>query len=128
MEKTAIEQVIGIGIESSLEKEESRVQAFKAMLEEISTLEDKKKVLWLHIYENSLQDRRNAYSLLLELVSGIKGNVSDHHIFGPVAAKYIERMSRANDQLLKLAELIQKAQDEDNLVDPDKIFAEIKEG
>ena len=130
MDQTAVEQVIGVGIDSSLEKEDSRLQEFKSMLAEISSLDDKKKILWLHIYENAIQDRRNAYALLFELVAGVKGKPGDHHLTGPILSKYIERMSRANEQLLKLAELIQKAQDEEEKFDPEDIWAEIekKEG
>jgi len=125
MDQTEIEQVIGIGIDSSLNKEEERLQQFERMLSEISSLDDKKKVLWMHIYENALQDRRNSYALLFEVVGGIKGTSSNHHLVGPIAAKYIERMSKSNDQLLKLAELLQKAQDEAETIDAEKLWEEI---
>lgn len=128
MEPTEIEQVIGIGIDSSLNKEEERLQQFERMLSEISSLDDKKKVLWMHIYENALQDRRNSYALLFEVVGGIKGTSSNHHLVGPIAAKYIERMSKSNDQLLKLAELLQKAQDEAETIDAEQLWEEIGKG
>ena len=126
MEKTEVEHVVGIGVDADLEKEELRLQEFKGMLDSMSTLEDKKKILWFHIYENALQDRRNAYALLFELIGGIKGNTAEHHLNGPVMAKYIERMSKANDQILKLAELIQKAQEESTAVSEDEIWAQLE--
>ncbi len=126
MEQTEVEHVMGVGVDAGLEREEQRLQEFKGMLDSMSTLEDKKKILWLHIYENALQDRRNSYALLFELIGGIKGNTAEHHLNGPVMAKYIERMSKANDQILKLAELIQKAQEESESVSEDEIWAQLE--
>jgi len=126
MEQTEVEHVMGVGVDAGLEREESRLQEFKGMLDSMSSLEDKKKILWLHIYENALQDRRNSYALLFELIGGIKGNTAEHHLNGPVMAKYIERMSKANDQILKLAELIQKAQEESESVSEDEIWAQLE--
>jgi len=125
LDQSEIEQVIGIGIDSSLNMEEERLQKFQKMLNEITSLDDKKKVLWIHIYENALQDRRNSYALLFEIIGGIKSSASNHHMIGPTAAKYIERMSRANDQLLKLAELLQKAQDVAETVDAEALYKSI---
>jgi hypothetical protein len=126
MEQAEVEHVMGVGVDAGLEREESRLQEFKGMLDSMSSLEDKKKILWLHIYENALQDRRNSYALLFELIGGIKGNTAEHHLNGPVMAKYIERMSKANDQILKLAELIQKAQEESESVSEDEIWAQLE--
>jgi hypothetical protein len=36
----------------------------------------------------------------------VSADAQQHALHGPNIAKYIERMSRANDQLLKLAELV----------------------
>jgi hypothetical protein len=44
-------------------------------------------------------------------------------MFGPIMSKYLERMSKSNDQILRLAELISK--EEKVTIDPDAIFAEI---
>jgi len=40
--------------------------------------------------------------------------------------KYLERMSKSNDQILKLAELIAKEQEKENNVSPDDIFNTIE--
>jgi hypothetical protein len=40
-------------------------------------------------------------------------------------AKYIERMNKANDQLIKLAELISKEEEKASQIDPDNLFAQI---
>jgi hypothetical protein len=103
-----------------------QVEEFSDLLESITSLENKKKVLWKHIYENALEDRKNAYILFTELYVTSKGKPNDHHLNGPIMAKYIERMSRANDQVLKLAELVQKAQDEEESVNEDDVYDQIK--
>ena len=40
--------------------------------------------------------------------------------------KYLERMSKSNDQILKLAELVAKEESDDR-ISPDDIFEEIKQ-
>ena len=66
---------------------------------------------------------KNANVLLTDLMIQIKGNVSNHTMFGPIMSKYLERMSKSNDQILRLAELI--SNEEKVTIDPDAIFAEI---
>lgn len=118
--------IIGTSSNANIVKEDQRLSQFKDLLDSLSSLEDKKKVLWLHIYENAILDRANAYSLMLELTATIKGNPAEHTLNGPILSKYIERMSRANDQILKLAELVQKAQEEEDTVNPDEIWAQLE--
>lgn len=121
-----IPSIIGTSSNENIVKEDKRLGQFKDLLDSLSSLEDKKKVLWLHIYENAILDRTNAYSLMLELTATIKGNPAEHTLNGPILSKYIERMSRANDQILKLAELVQKAQEEEDSVNPDEIWAQLE--
>ena len=121
-----IPSIIGTSSNENIVKEDKRLGQFKDLLDSLSSLEDKKKVLWLHIYENAILDRTNAYSLMLELTATIKGNPAEHRLNGPILSKYIERMSRANDQILKLAELVQKAQEEEDSVNPDEIWAQLE--
>jgi hypothetical protein len=40
-------------------------------------------------------------------------------------AKYLERMSKSNDQILRLAEIIDKAESKESEINPDDIFNEI---
>ena len=44
--------------------------------------------------------------------------------FGQLMSKYLERMSKCNDQILRLAELISKEEDKSAITDDD-IFDEI---
>lgn len=108
------------------DKQEKKIEEFKGLLDSLSNLEDKKKLLWMHIYENAVTDRTHAYMLFTELYVTCKGKPSEHQLNGPVLTKYIERMSRANDQLLKLAELVQKAQEEEETINEDDIYSQIQ--
>lgn len=102
---------------------EKKIKQFSDILNELSTTEDKKKLLWKEIYENAINDRENAGILFTDALMQVKGNSANHNILGPVVAKYIERMSRANDQILKLAELI--ANEESKDLDMDSIYDKI---
>ena len=46
-------------------------------------------------------------------------------MFGSIMSKYLERMSKCNDQILRLAELIAKEEDK-NQMSPDDIFNQIE--
>ena len=49
-----------------------------------------------------------ASALLIELVKILKQDETKHQYSGPVAAKYLETLQRSNEQLVKLASLINK--------------------
>ena len=103
-----------------------KTEQFGALLESIENLEDKKKHLWREIYENAVVDRMNAYMLFTDVYSCMTGDKADHVTLGPMMAKYIERMNKANDQLLKLADLIAKEEERASQIVPDDIFSQIQ--
>lgn len=86
-----------------------KITDFKQLLESISSLEDKRKILWLDIYTNALEDRSNAFNMYISLSEHVIADLDKHAIHAPNIAKYIERMSKANEQLLKLASLVEEA-------------------
>lgn len=87
---------------------------FSSLLDSISSTEDKQKSLWKQIYENAVTDRLNSYLIWSELYQAVRGKPSEHAINGQNLSRYIERMSKANDQLLKLAELVGAAKKKDS--------------
>lgn len=109
----------------TFDKVEEKVESFGQMLESIETTEDKKKLLWKEIYENAIVDRMNAYMLFTDVYGSMSGDKSDHITLGPMMAKYIERMNKSNDQLLKLADLIAKEEEKAAEIDPEGLFAKI---
>lgn len=104
---------------------EEKIRDFGGLLDQIESLTDKKKQLWKEIYENAISDRQNAYVMFAKLVKIAQDKSTEHAVHGKTIATYIERMSRANDQLIKLAELIAKADRSGDAIDPEEMFERI---
>lgn len=109
----------------ALNEKDKKIKQFSDILNTLTSTEEKKKLLWKEIYENAVNDRENAGILFTDTLMQVKGNAANHNILGPVIVKYIERMSRANDQILKLAELI--ANEETKEMSMDAIYDKIGE-
>ncbi len=105
---------------------EERVRDFSELLKGIKSLDEKKQQLWKEIYENAIIDRQNSYAMFTKLVRISKDQSTEHAIHGKSIATYISGMSKANDQLIKLAELIAKAQENDDNINPDEMFDKIQ--
>ena len=114
-------------INKDLENIKTKVDGFGDLLESIENIKDKKKHLWKEIYENAIVDRMNAYMLFTDVYTTMNGSTTDHVQLGAILSKYIERMNKANDQLLKLAELISKEEEQSSKIIPDDIFKQIAE-
>ena len=107
------------------EKSKLRASNFIKSLESLHSIDDDKKVLWLQIYENAVVDRELARELYDDVREKIIEDQIHHATYGVQATKYIERMSRANDQLIKLAEIVAEAQKDDQKIDPNSLFDKI---
>jgi hypothetical protein len=112
-------------LQKKIDKKNKKIEGFGDLLDAIESVEDKRKHLWKEIYENALNDRENAAILFMDLMTQSQGNSTNHTTFGPIMAKYLERMSKSNDQILRLAEIIDKAETKNNIINPDDIFNEI---
>lgn len=106
---------------------EERLRDFSDLLKNIDNLSDKKRQLWREIYENAISDRQNSYTMFAKLVKITQDKSTEHAVHGKTIATYIERMSKANDQLIKLAELIAKADSSNDDIDPEEMFERINE-
>ena len=107
---------------------DTKVKEFSDLLDSIESLADKKKLLWREIYNNSIIDRMNAYMLFTDVYTTMQGGTADHIQLGSIMAKYIERMNKSNDQLLKLAELIAKEEEKSARINSDDLFDQINKG
>mgnify|MGYP001245246990 FL=1 len=107
------------------EKKENSIKNFADILDNIDSLEDKKKLLWKEIYENALEDREKSKMLFNDAYISMQGGVNEHMNIGAIMSKYIERMSKSNDQILKLAELIAKEEEKAETISEDEIFGKI---
>ncbi len=104
---------------------EDKIKEFSDLLMSLENTEDKKKLLWKESYQNAIEDRESAAILLNDLLVTIPGNTTNHSTYGSLATKYLERMSKCNDQIIKLAEVIAKEQERQDAVSPEDIFKSI---
>ena len=114
-------------VEKSIDKigvTDKKIEKFSDLLEDLKTTEDKKKLLWKEAYQNALDDRENANILFTDLLFQIKGNTANHLQFGVIMSKYLERMAKSNDQILRLAELIAKEEEKQGFT-ADDIYDQI---
>lgn len=88
---------------------------FNELLGTLASTEDKQKALWRQIYENATTDRLNAYLVWSDLYGSVQNQPAEHAIHGQNLSRYMERMSKANDQLIKLAELVGNAKKKDSV-------------
>ena len=107
-------------------KTQKKVKEFSELLNTLEASSDKKKILWCQIYENAVVDRENAGMLFTDVYKQMVNAPAEHVTVGPILTKYIERMSKANDQLIRLAELIAKAEANAAALDTDDIFSQIQ--
>tara|TARA_R110002020_G_scaffold240411_9_gene453389 strand:+ start:2321 stop:2617 length:297 start_codon:yes stop_codon:yes gene_type:complete len=60
--------------------------------------------------ENIREDREITRELLDDVVNFLSKNEENHKVVGLTAAKYVETLQRSNEQLVKVAAIIQKNQ------------------
>lgn len=103
----------------------TRVNSFKLLLKELTSLDEKKTALWLEIYRNAIVDRQNAFRCYDQLIKISEDKSSEYAVHARSIAAFIERMNKANDQLIKLAALIaaeQQKSDDNKDKSPEDIF------
>ena len=114
-------------IKDTDDKKEEKIKKFSDLLDSLENTEDKKKLLWKESYQNAVDDRETAGLLLTDLVLQTHNNTTNHLQFGTLMSKYLERMSKSNDQILRLAELIAKEQENVSVISDDDIFNKISD-
>jgi hypothetical protein len=102
---------------------DSKMKNFAEILTSLDSLDTKKKILWREIYENACTDRLNAYIMFTDVYMKLGEDSKEHITLGPMIAKYIERMNKANDQLIKLADLIAKEEAAASSFDPNDLYS-----
>ena len=111
-------------------KLEAELPDFKTFLDEIAGLSEGDRVLLREIYNNAVADRDSARQLFSDLQEHIEKSVSgkdaNHAMHGVTLAKYLERAHRSNEQLIKLAELINDARKRSEVIDAESVFDEIQ--
>ena len=112
---------------NKLSETEQKIEDFSDLLDSIESSANKKKMLWKEIYQNAVTDRENAHVLFLDAWKQMGKGTAEHVTLGPTMAKYLERMCKSNEQILRLAELIAKADESASKIDPDDLFSQINE-
>lgn len=101
---------------------------FDGLLETIDAIPPKERFLWKQIYLNAVKDRNNANMCFMNLYPSVAQDKDSHAINGTQLRNYLERMEKSNEQLLKLATLIDKVKErtmvatEEEEVDFDSLF------
>ncbi len=85
-----------------------RLSGIEAIYKKMSKKNNNLDSLIEESLDNVRQDRAIASTLLVDLVTHIKGNKHEHKETGQVAAKYLETLQRSNEQLVKLNTLLFK--------------------
>ena len=106
---------------------DQRLKDFGSLLNEIENLTEKKKQLWKEIYENAIRDRQHAYITLAQLIKISRDKSTELATHGRTIASMLERMSKSNDQLIRLAELIAKAESPKGDLTSDDVFDRIRQ-
>ena len=127
MTVTQIEALVGVTpLSGDLETSVSaRALIFDKLLSEIGGVDARLRHLWLEAYTNAMSDRLLAYIAYTDLLPKILANRDNHGLFGDKLTKYMERMSRANDQLISLSKQIAEASVVSSNVDPDTIYSQM---
>jgi len=110
-----------------LKTSEKKIEDFADILNDLADVTDKKKLLWKEIYENAVRDRSAAGALFTEAYRQMQNGTAEHITLGATLTKYLERMGKSNEQILRLAELISKSESRQAKIDPDDLYAQIKE-
>lgn len=120
----AANNVIDVSLVKS-KKAKTSIARFSKLLDSLDAIDDKKRALWKEIYDNAIADREMAHALYDDIFERITDDPIHHATYGTQVAKYLERMAKSNDQLIKLAELISAAEKESNSFNPETIFDKI---
>jgi hypothetical protein len=71
--------------------------------------------------KNIREDRAMAKTLLMDVMSDMKLSAAERREMGPIAAKFVENLQRSNEQMVKLASIIQRQKtNQIGLTDDDK--------
>lgn len=57
---------------------------------------------------NIREDRAMAKSLLIDVMTDMAASATDRREMGPIAAKFVENLQRSNEQMVKLASILQR--------------------
>ena len=110
-----------------LQQAQEKLKKFGDLLDKIESVDSNIKALWAEIYENATSDRERASMLYTDIFMDVKGSPEKHGLYGTQMTKYLERMCKSNDQLIRLAEMIERIDRNVTQVNANDIFDRITE-
>jgi len=116
-------------IEKLLESDKAttkKIGQFEDILNSVEDLDESKLFLWLEIYNNAKNDRVCASALFTQAFAQLGNSGAEHITLGSTLVKYLERMNKANEQLLSLAALVTREIEQKSTVDANSIFEQIE--
>lgn len=111
---------------AEVKKQSENLSTFEIEIEKLKNVENRKKILWQQIYRNAIDDRSSALALFTECYASMGKTATDHIAIGGVLVKYLEKMSKSNQQLIDLSAIMSKDEEQSHGVDPDDLFKEIE--
>lgn len=104
-------------------EKKKRIENFIQLLNSLDKLDDKRRLLWCDIYQNAIDDRDRAGVLYTNVMTVMENSIVNHSTVGPTIVKYLERMSKSNEQILKLAEMVLNVDESNRGIDSDSLYA-----
>ena len=115
-------------IQEKVDTQANLMPDFDELLINAHDIESKIKALWMLIYKNAISDRGYAELFLVDLTRSLTGGDPDKHtLHGPQATRYLERIGKSNDQLLKLADQVKAYRAEQGTLSTDELLDQIEE-
>lgn len=113
-------------VAETLREQQDKLRDLDELLFDSEDIDDKVRSLWIEIYTNANDDRERISILYTDIFREMKGSPQGHAVYGPLVTKYLEKMAKANDQLLKLSEqIISFKHSNDTDIDPDDLLNSI---
>ena len=110
----------------SNKKTEKQLKEFEKQILEMEESDSPKVRLWVEIYNNAVSDRTCASALFTQAFSLMGSSAADHVTLGTTLVKYLERMSKSNEQLLSLSEMIDNDKKNEDVMNTKDIFSQIE--
>lgn len=105
----------------------AKTPSFDDLLGNADDIEPRLRSLWMEIYCNARDDREQANVFLTNLTRTLaQVDPEKHSLHGPQAVRYLERIGKANDQLLKLAEQVKEYRQKQGEIDSDDLLDQIQ--
>jgi hypothetical protein len=103
---------------------EEKVKNFNELVQDVADLDPKLRLLWSEIYQNAVADRRYSRLLYEDLLPKLLSATENHGLYGDKIKMYLERMSKANDQLLLLVKYIAEHVVSDSVVNTKDLYSQ----